>query len=196
MSRRPADQVAADRDPSTRQELWDVLCRMARTRSWFTVNDVFLETFMNKRTISSYLTCLVAGGFALRDDRTSPHLYHLQGERPVVAPRLRSDGSEVRNSSIENMWRTIRILGAFSARDVAAHATTGDVKVSEQAAKRYLSFLHRSGYLRVQNKAIRRRTQTIYRLISNTGPMAPLVQRGKKVFDPNLGAIQRPGEAA
>jgi hypothetical protein len=94
----------------------------------------------------------------------------------------------------ENMWRTARLLGAFGPTDIAIHATTTDVKVSEDDAHRYIQVLLRGGYLRVVSPArvskkggSLTRVQARYRLIRNTGPRPPVERRITVVVDANLG---------
>lgn len=89
------------------------------------------------------------------------------------------------------------MMGTFSAADLAAHSTTADITVTENHAKVYCSRLLAAGYLRVVQKAAPPTRAAIYRLIRNTGPKPPQLQRVQQVFDPNTGqahAAQRGGQ--
>ena len=93
------------------------------------------------------------------------------------------------------MWTSMRGLGEFNPRDIAAHSTTPDVRVSELTAKAYCAMLLKTGYLRVLKKAEPMAgRQAIYRLIRNSGPKPPQIQRIKQVYDPNTGAVHIPGD--
>jgi len=93
---------------------------------------------------------------------------------------------------VENMWRTIRILAEFTPRDIAAHATTDTVRVSEASARSYCGLLHRTGFLRVVYPSRPKKNPAVYRLIRNSGPKAPMIQRVKRVFDPNTNEVFDP----
>ncbi len=195
--RLPADQVAAAAKPADRQALWDAI--RATKGETFVVADIRRATDRNQKTIADYLHCLVAGGFIENAAQTSlsgPARYWLIGSPPVEAPRLRKDGTPVtQGGGTENMWRTMRMLAEFSARDVAAHANTEAVAVSESTAKTYCSMLYGAGYLR-QTQAPRPGRLAVYRLIRRSGPRPPMIQRIKRVFDPNTGEVWdvRPAE--
>lgn len=194
MGRQPADILAASRDPVSRDALWGFV--RPKGDAWFTIGDLYLDTFMPRRTISSYLHALLAGGFVERNDAVSPHRWRLVGSPPKLAPRLRPDGTPVpEGSGTENMWRTMRMMPQFSPRDIAAHASTDAIQVTELTASSYCGMLHRTGFLRVIRASIPKRRQAVYRLIRNTGPKPPQIQRVKQVFDPNTGQVHLQGGA-
>lgn len=94
------------------------------------------------------------------------------------------------------MWRTMRILKEFSAKDLAIQASTETVKVAEGEAKTYVHYLHKAGYLvivsphRSGNRSMTGKLAR-YRLIISkfSGPKPPVIQRIKQVFDPNAGKV-------
>lgn len=86
-----------------------------------------------------------------------------------------------------NMWTAMRGMVSFSARDIAAHATTPQVEVNEIEAAEYCRALHRAGYLRAVHKAVPGRRPALYRLIRNTGPLPPRERRITGVWDDNQG---------
>lgn len=192
----PADQVAAAPKPATRQAMWDAM--RACVDAWFSVADIRWATDRNKRTIATYLDCLVAGGFVERAAEMradGAYLYRLTGTPPAEAPRLRPDGSPVaQGGGVENMWRAMRMMAQFTARELAIHSTTPGVKVSEATAKSYCKMLFRAGYLR-EVRASRPGRASVFRLIRNSGPRPPMIQRVKRVFDPNTNIVWPVDEA-
>ena len=75
------------------------------------------------------------------------------------------------------------------------------MKVSEASADDYIIFLHRAGYLKMIAPAkvggfSKVREKARYRFLShkNTGPKAPMIQRVKHVYDPNLEQVVWPKE--
>lgn len=184
----------AGRRPATsatpgRQEIWEGIRKL---RSGFSVNDLIDQTGANRKTISDYLRCLVPGGILVPRDGD---LYDLVDDRGFHAPRLNRQGKPVtQGAGTENMWRSMRGLRSFSPHDLVVHSTTPDVSVSEATAKSYCAMLLRTGFLRVERKASPMSgKQAIYRLIRNTGPKPPQIQRVKHVFDPNTRQVHVPG---
>lgn len=184
MARSPANE-----QPDPRQLMWDAM-RACETGPWFTITDIQKVTGQNKETIRTYLKCLCAGDCAERRE-VEPGVvdYRLLGAPGEAAPRLRKNGSAVdQGGGSETMWRSMRMMPEFSPRDLAAHSTTPDVGVSESTAKTYCSVLLAAGYLRVVRPAKRGRL-AVYRLIRNSGPKPPMIQRVKRVYDPNTSEI-------
>jgi hypothetical protein len=191
MGRSAVDKLAVSKEPHGRQSLWDV---MVEFPDWFTVGDVFAPTFVNRRTIASFLQCLVAGGFAEKEVLgVNLVRYRLIGHLPASAPRLRPDGTKIEDGSgTENMWRSMRMLPRFNHREIAALATTSKIKVSERTARDYCHSLKATGYLRVVKPAVPNKSLSVFRLIRNNGPKPPMIQRVKQVFDPNTDEVFTP----
>ncbi len=174
-----------------RQEIWQAI-RLGR--SFFTVNSLMDASGANRKTIEDYLRCLIPGGVIGQKGDSG---YELIEDRGHHAPRLNRDGRPVtQGAGVENMWRSMRMLGQFDARDIAAHSTTHSVSVSDATAKSYISMLLRTGYLRVVSKAVPGRRAAVYRLIRNSGPRPPQIQRVKQVWDPNTRQVHSPKGAA
>lgn len=189
MSRRPVDVIARSRDPEGRQVIWDAIRKIG---SPFTRDQLNRETMITPQTIGAYLECLVAGGYLERIEGGEVLEWRLLKDSPH-APRLRRDGTPAKSGGgTENMWRTMRMMREFTPRDIASHATTDTVAVSEGTAKQYCAKLLGAGYLRVVQKAVPNKRQASYRLIRNSGPKAPQIQRVRVVFDPNDNSVHRP----
>lgn len=192
MSRKSATAIAASRKPEGRQPLWEEMVKFKGAP--FTIAEIFSATDVNRRTIRSYLEALVAGNYA---ERIEPEPDATGADAairfritvipaPYHAPRLNRKGEPVtQGAGVENMWRTMQKLKEFTPRDIAAHATTDVVNVSDATAQAYCRALMAVGYLRVVEKAVAFNHQATYRLIENTGPLPPMIQRTKQVFDPN-----------
>lgn len=187
-----AGRRAATATTPQRQEIWEAIRKQPER---FSVNELIDRSGANRKTVQDYLRCLWAGEVITSD---GDGVYSLANDRGVHAPRLNRAGKPVRQGAgVENMWRSMRGLAEFSPRDIAAHSTTPDVSVTEWTAKSYCSMLLRTGYLRVIKKADPGKgSQAIYRLIRNSGPKPPQIQRIKQVFDPNTGAVHVPGGRA
>lgn len=91
-------------------------------------------------------------------------------------------------TAASNMWAAIRGLTTFNPRDLAAHATSGEINVTLEDATEYCRLLLRGGYLRVVEKARPPHRLATYRLVRNTGPKPPAERRVRAVWDGNLGS--------
>lgn len=192
MSRISATEAAASREPQGRQPLWEEMVKF--NGEPFTITDIHDQTYVSRHTIRSYLKSLVLAEYVERIEPPEGAIREEAAIRfkiiadpvPYHAPRLNREGKPVvQGGGVENMWRTMRMLGQFSPRDLAAHATTDIVNVSDTTAKSYCSLLLQAGFLKVVSKAQPPKKQAVYRLIRNTGPNPPMIQRTKQVFDPN-----------
>lgn len=120
-----------------------------------------------------------------------PTSYRLIRDCGVEAPRIKVNGMPVtQGAGREALWRTMKILKFFTRSDLARAASTASCVVSERDAMCYLQFLCKAGYVAV-HVASKPGTQTLWRFVAakNTGPRAPMIQRVKHVYDPNLGEV-------
>lgn len=184
--RRPADAGTPGR-----QHIWEAV---RKTSGTFTVTDIADATGAVRKTIHDYLGCLAAGGYLAHTPATAPGLsaiYELLKDTGHHAPRLRRDGTAVtQGQATEQMWRSMCILKQFSYRDLIETAT---IEIPEWTAKSYCRILLATGYLRVMQKADPAKGRIAhYRLIRNSGPKPPQVQRVKRIFDPNTRTVYAP----
>jgi len=198
--RKPVHLVAAARHPGSRQAMWEAMRRLRR----FTVTSITNETNAVRDTARTFVESLARGGFLAAVGTTEPvdrmffkpgsgqkvpTVYELVQDIGVEAPRVRRDGSLcTQGLPREQMWRTMKLLAEFTPRELAVAASTEAHPVADEDARDYVKHLLRADYLRIIVPATKRR-QARYRLVRNTGPKPPMVQRLKSVFDPNLRQI-------
>lgn len=137
-----------------------------------------------------YLSRLVKAGIAdrLPMQPGDPLAVCLVKDMGPIAPAL-TDGGHVsrRGLGTAQMWRTIRMHGQVSVRDLSIWASTMVAPVTPKVAGRYLWALHCAGYL--QQLAVGgSHSPAQYRLIpsKNTGPLPPRVIGICAVYDDNL----------
>lgn len=162
----------------------------------FEVKD--LPAGIPKTTINTYLTGLVNGGYLKRikqtrfkDGRWQPGRYKLVRDVGPVAPRVRRDGKKPITGAVQDqLWRTMKIRKEFTAKDLAIHASTKQVRVAVASALTYCHYLARAGYLAVVHAGTKG-APAVYRFLAsrNTGPRPPIVQKIKQVFDPNTNEV-------
>lgn len=211
MPRKPTVEMLGGIAP--RQRIWDAIRACDRGATW-AIDEVVaatrsaqaLDGTVDPETARTYVAALQRAEIVelakVEPGRYGRKRYRLLRDEGADAPRLRRDGSRVTQGlAQEQMWRTLRMVrGDTNARELAAHASTPDVPVAEDAAHDYLMRLHIAGYLdrTAEGKGIGRGwgkggtgRQARYRLRAdrNTGPKPPMVCRTKVVFDPNLQAV-------
>lgn len=173
------------------EQVWDIV---RKSETGLSVRDVRHQVVgeITYNRVKAWLDKWQAAGYVARtaDTSTYPTVYlyeviHDCGQKP---PQVDGNGTPKKQSGNEIVWRTARILKNFNARQVIASANDGDTQLNEKAVRQYLLHLYDAGYITWVNADD---TQALaqYVLTVNTGPKAPEVQRGKKVYDGNLGII-------
>lgn len=179
-----------------RQIVWDALkSEAAKSNARMTLTVLCSRTGVDRKTAGDYLVGLVAAGYVdrIEDEFLGCSTFLLVQDGGYHAPRLRKDGTPVTQGvGVTNMWRSMRILKTFTAPELAQISTTKTVSVSEATVVSYIGMLFSTGYLAVVEKArpsIGRKAS--YRLVRNSGPKPPMIQRVKRVYDPNTGLVHQ-----
>lgn len=187
MTRKPIDQLNSEPKPQGMDGVWSEIRRL----NIFTAREIQENTDIHKKTITDYVKRLTAGGYI--EEHASfqeTGRYVLVRDAGIHPPRIRPNGQPVtQGQGTENMWRSMRMLGQFTPRDIMVHSTTDTVSVTEATSKSYCSMLLKARYLRVVQKAVPGQRQATYKFIRNTGPLPPQIQRVKQVFDPNIREV-------
>lgn len=182
-----------EQSPIRGQEaFWRIICDLDKKQGLFTITEVADQTCDDRNTVRDYMTRLVKAGFLEKTNemRGSAILYK-KIRHSKDAPRVRKDGSMVTQGlAQDHMWRAMKMLPEFTALDLSVAATTEDITVDQTHTKSYITHLKRAGYLAVVQESNPHRP-AVYRLLpaKNTGPKAPLVQRVKHIYDPNLKKV-------
>ena len=122
--------------------------------------------------------------FTRRQDQTSFYT--------AMDLKTQLDAEKDRRTSFEGrIWTAIRMVKGFSVKDlqVALHGP----EFTEQAISRYINRLLKFGYLRKLKAPSAKQAQR-FRLIMNTGPLPPIIQRTDVLRDPNNGEHKLPAE--
>lgn len=187
------------RQSESREAVW----KQIRTLKEFTIPDLTDECDLAYHTIFRYLGSLVRAGYlevdrnpesspakAWRGGSGVPHVYRLVRDN-ISPPRVRADGSEIdHHKGTQRMWNTIRSRKIFTLSDLHALSSTTQHPVARSAAMMYLKYLEYAGYVKkIKGTELARAT---YRLVINTGPKAPMVQRIRQVWDPNVEKVVWP----
>ncbi|WFE73079.1 hypothetical protein P8S55_08265 [Halomonas sp. M1] len=182
-----------------RQLIWDAIRHQHLEDGLITMQGIRIalkhqKPSLSESRISDYLRALIAGGFLVRNNPDSPPatsaIYSLARDVGVEAPRVRRDGSQPPPPGREQLWRTLKIIGAFTGQELADAASTPQVPVAKATADEYIKMLSRAGYLQTVVEASPG-VPGRYRLVPTrwTGPMAPMIRRTKQLYDPNTGEV-------
>ncbi len=187
MPRKPIHlQAVGNRTP--RERIWDAI-RVLRVFDYSSIEDRCPR--MPERTIEGYVRSLEKAGYVRRvtaHGRHSRARFELARDVGVEAPRLSKEGKPVDQGAKRlALWRAMKILKHFNATELQAAA---GATVALADAKSYVHYLAKAGYLALVRKGDPHR-HAQYRFIParDSGPRAPMVQRVKHVYDPNLGAV-------
>jgi hypothetical protein len=193
MAKRKPSTLAGD--VPSRQLIWDAIRTLHANQRTITMArlDLLLPKMPASR-ITDYLRGLTAAGYIERNDpqKKSGKVveYRLARDIGFEAPRVRRDGSEPPVPGREQLWRTMKIIGEFTAADLASAAATPTCTIAEATAHEYCKFLARADYLAITREPSSA-LPTRYRLAAGrwTGPMAPQIRRTKELYDPNTRAV-------
>ena len=170
------------------QHFWTAM----RERRRFTIRDIDGAGNANLYTVRDYIKRLARAGILTRVDvtDTGADVYEIARDPGPEAPAVRRDGTETRRpgAGAEQMWRSMKMLKTFTYFELSIASSTDDVRVKPQTAKDYVKHLLAAGYLVVVTPATPK-TKAVYRLVRNTGPLAPMIQKTKWVWDPNKRAV-------
>ena len=177
-NRKPMDKLNGY---DSREAMWEAI----RKKKEFTVRDLYLETTLKVDSVREYVTGLFNAGYLeKKDSGKKVVIYRLVKDAGVDAPRVRKDGTKVTQGQGRiNMWRTMRMVGTFTAKELVVNASTPDCIIREATAADYCRHLCLAGYLQ------RRGTCYIFNKPSYTGPKPPMIQRVKRVWDQNLKKV-------
>lgn len=191
---------------NTREAVWDAIRRL----KMFTVAELAGEVAYDKNTILLYLKSLVKAGYLIRthtkshpEDRgiAQTQYQYLQIKDAIAPPRVRADGTEVtQGRGRRQMWQTMRQRTLFTLADLVAMSSTEEHPVAESEAEFYLRHLVKAGYVKPfcgaaseSGLCVTKRKHTMhhttFRLVVNSGPQAPMIQRVKQVYDPNTKQV-------
>ena len=178
-----------------RPEIWRTIRRVGAQGAVFDVNTIrgCLRGAVRRERIRDYVRALEAGGYlaAVAGDGDAPG-WQILRDPGAEAPRLRPDGTPVvMGAGREQCWRTLRILGSCTARELALTASTDRWAVAEGEALDYCMRLSRVGIL-IRSKGPTGDWVFALPAARYTGPLPPQVRRNKEIYDPNTGRVYAP----
>jgi hypothetical protein len=179
--------------PVTREELWPALLDLDLKGPWC-VHDVWLIAGLGIPGVRQIVDTLVRGGLASVVHRGPQpgngrlvNFFRLTS-RPAECPRVSRKGEILPETERETLWRTMKMLKAFTAVELAELASSEQRRVSPSTAAEYLRILQSAGVVAAMRKGIPNHP-TRYRLVQNLGARAPRTLHASLVFDPNSRTV-------
>jgi hypothetical protein len=125
------------------------------------------------------------------------HLYAVVKKKARAPVVRRPDFVGSFGRSQQYLWTAMRTLGSFTVEDLAVFASTDDVTIKPNTARKYIGALVRVGIVtvveppRFGKKGVLGATRGRWRLPAsqNRGPNAPKIFQASFVFDPNRSEI-------
>lgn len=166
---------------------WRV-CAWAEIRrlGTFRVEAIEKKCAAHHRAVVDYVIGLIRAGYV---QQLADGELKLVRDTGVEAPMLGRDGRELRDTrEREALWRTMKMLDAFTAQELSLHASTGACPISERSANYYLSALRHAGYVAPAGRAAGGSPR--FRLLrSRAKALPPLIQVVTQVYDPNENKV-------
>lgn len=171
--------------PRGQQAYWDIIRVLGANENKFTLPDVLARIDDHSSSVRDYIKRLVKGKYLKKTHKglayRTPDKYILL--KPViVAPSVRHDGSEVPPTLNSELWLAMRMSKIFDAQSLLEIVPNDGALTT---VKSYVKALNKAGYLALVKKHTHLQTAQ-YRLMKDTGPLAPQIQNCKMVWDANL----------
>jgi len=192
MARKKGDYTTRRQEPEGRGRIW----RAIRVVKRFTLEDLELISEQGYQNCHRYVQSLWQGGYLRRVGRAEDlqFVYQLLRNSGPEPPIPQGRGKQIFDPNQQKIypcqsrrvdarllaWQAMRALPQFTQAELAKQAVC-----AESNSQKYIRALLVAGYLEVVRPA-RTRQPAIYRLIRDTGDLAPVVQRDGTLVDPNL----------
>lgn len=179
-----------------RDHYWKLMMDADMRKQSFSVDDIFgLSNNRSRLQISEFLDMLEKAEIICRTGELNPRgmaLFRI-ATRQSAAPMFKRDGTLIADqmTARQALWNAMRspfFRSGFKLIDISVHASTDTLPVTQRSARLYISCLLRAEYLIVLQKGTRSEP-TIWRLVRNTGPVAPKLLKTECVYDPNAEKI-------
>lgn len=178
--------------PRGEDGFWSII-RDLDTKGPWTVRLVHDRTNVkSSRQVADYVRRLRLGGFAQvvaevsilpNGGKLPPARLYRLAKCPVIAPRLRNDGSVLPEREHDQLWRAMKMAKDWTVGDLSDFCPDIDTN----NIYRYCRRLAEAGVLSRSGSAAEKDVR--YRLVRNLGHLAPRILATDFVFDPNTRTV-------
>ncbi|WP_397458182.1 hypothetical protein AB3464_25045 [Pseudomonas asplenii] len=175
-----------------RQFMWEAV---RDNRNGFTANVIAQISGQTEGSVKVYIRALNKAALIELVDgegEFGDHRWRLVRDEGAEHPRVNIAGKRTNHGAgLENLWRTLRIMGEMTAAQAADMASVGEVKISQAYALNYFCDLARAGYLVQSEFDFQGPVSFRLKPEFSTGPRHPIIQRttSMQVFDPNMNKV-------
>lgn len=170
-----------------RAHAWELAKQMARQKGGFTSFDLCALMRRSPEWARQAIRDWLRWGYVKQDGMRGRRNVYVILPKDGTPPAADAFSRVIRETSAEqNMWRAMRTLRVFSHLDVAMHARTATTMVSDDRAREYCRALANAGYFKVLQTANTRGRVARYKLLHDTGPVAPRERRVRGIWDDNI----------
>lgn len=147
-----------------------------------TVSQVHASTGISRDTIRHYLVSLERNGYLESTRKSKAKEYRLTTPQQIapIFKRIPGDTQNTKTEKSQKIWDYIRVNETFTVKEISQ-----TLQIHPKFVRTYLYHLRNSGYLQAQKT----KDGYIYKLIRNSGTIAPLVTITRKkeayVYDRN-----------
>ena len=169
--------------------VWEIVLK--QNGNAFKISDICKQSNLNRSNVRDYIQCYCNGGYIERIGKSHDgHTYRVVRAVKRI-PRLNRKGLIVgQGQGQDHLWRTMKMMGRFTKHDLALHASTDSVQIKVSSANNYIKTLNKAGYIAVTKESKPGKpAEYVFLNSKNTGSKAPMIQRVKNVYDPNLKKV-------
>lgn len=188
--------MTATRTPNRTREARLLIWTTARILKEFSTARLVELTELPAATVQRYLQSLLQHGYVALISAYDPHgdrgnsaVYRLEKDTGLFPPQQRSGRwvdanlNPTQRDNSSRLWQAMRELRAFDSAQLASITSQ-----NQGAVSKYLKFLADNEYLRVLsgNASGKAGSWITYRLVNDTGPLAPMRRKDGSLYDPNV----------
>jgi hypothetical protein len=171
-----------DRDMD--QAAWTVALRLGK----FSYAKLSVEAHIAQYKVEGLIKRWQAAGAVKNIGKGASGRLQFEVTKRVEETPSRQLGTSKPVSPEQAMWIAIRRVGVFTAADIAAYGDEVQ-PLSLELVRAYIHTLLAAEYLRVVRKSVHGKSPAAYRLIKDTGPLAPTTRRVTITVDVNLNTV-------
>jgi hypothetical protein len=179
--------------PPGPEQFWTAMRDLTKRNGGFSWREIYINSDgVGRDAARRYVVaCAKAGHIKQIDMRGREKIYIVtrqSAKTPLIVMRDGDPGA--RGQHRQHIWTAMRTLSVFTAREIAAAASTDEVRINVKTVERYIHQLRTAGLVTYMQNAGKSGAST-YRLkpAANSGPRAPRILQARFVYDANLKKV-------
>lgn len=179
--------------PPGPEQFWTAMRDLTKRNGGFTWREIYIQSNeVGRDAARRYVVACAKAGHIKQIGLLSREKVYAVTRQTAKAPMIvmRDGDPGARGLHRQHIWTAMRTLTQFTAREIAAAASTDDVRINVKTVERYIHQLRTAGLIVYVQNAGKRGT-SVYRLkpSANTGPKAPRILEARFVYDCNCKTV-------